>query len=214
MDLYSQLKADLQRGRFAPGSPLKQSELAEHYGVSRIPVRDALARLKSEGWLTGHGKRGVAVPRFDPLEAEDLYLMRMHLEPLLLSLAAPSLNGELLGRAQDILDAMETTPPLDAATLGQLNWQFHTGLYRAAGRPTLFKTVEQLQRQCERYIGYQNRSLDYQSTSQREHYQLLALLRQGETREACSLLEQHIAAAGRVLVEHLKEQQGADVDMK
>lgn len=205
MDLYQRLKADLQRGRFAPGVPLKQSEIAEHYGVSRIPVRDALARLKSEGWLTGHGKRGVAVPLFDPQEAEDLYLMRMYLEPILLKLAAPNLNSELLGRARDILDTMETTPPLDAASLGQLNWQFHTGLYRAAARPTLFNTVEQLQRQCERYIGYQNRNLDYQSTSQREHYQLLELLQQGKTEKACALLEQHIAAAGRVLVAHLQK---------
>ncbi|HEY8568892.1 GntR family transcriptional regulator [Microbulbifer sp.] len=205
MDLYLQLKADLQHGLFAPGTPLKQSEIAEHYGVSRIPVRDALARLKSEGWLTGHGKRGVAVPLLDPQEAEDLYLMRMHLEPLLLERAAPNLNGELLGRARDILDAMETNPPLDAAALGQLNWQFHTGLYRAAARPTLFNTVEQLQRQCERYIGYQNRSLDYQDTSQREHYQLLELLQRGKTDKACTLLEQHIAAAGRVLVAHLSK---------
>ncbi|WOX06930.1 GntR family transcriptional regulator [Microbulbifer pacificus] len=209
MDLYQQLKADLQRGRFAPGTPLKQSEIADYYGVSRIPVRDALARLKVEGWLTGHGKRGVAVPLLDPQEAEDLYLMRMRLEPLLLELAAPSLNGELLGRARDILDSMEATPKqtpaLDAAEIGRLNWLFHTELYRAAARPTLFNTVEQLQRQCERYIGYQNRSLDYQATSQREHYQLLALLQRGETEKACTLLERHIAAAGRMLVAHLRK---------
>ncbi|WP_105102962.1 GntR family transcriptional regulator [Microbulbifer pacificus] len=204
MDVYRQLKADLQRGHFAPGTPLKQSEIAQHYGVSRIPVRDALARLKSEGWLTGHGKRGVAVPLFDPQEAEDLYLMRMRLEPLLLKLAAPNLNGEQLGRARDILDELEGPSALDAAEIGRLNWLFHTCLYRAAARPTLFNTVEQLQRQCERYIGYQNRHLDYQTTSQREHYQLLELLQQRESEKACALLEHHIAAAGRVLVAHFR----------
>ncbi|MCK7599072.1 GntR family transcriptional regulator [Microbulbifer sp. CAU 1566] len=203
MDLYQQLKADLQQGHFAPGTVLKQTLLAELYGVSRIPVRDALARLKSEGWLTAHGKRGLAVPQFDPQEAEDLYLMRMRLEPLLQELAAPNLNRETLGRARDILDAMEASPALGAAEIGALNWQFHTCLYRAAERPTLFAAVEQLHRQCERYIGYQSRSLDYQATSQGEHYQLLDFLERGESAAAVALLEQHIARAGRALVEHL-----------
>ena len=209
MSLYRQLKADLQRGRFAPGSVLTQTELAQLYDVSRIPVRDALQRLKSEGWLTGHGKRGVAVPHFDPLEVEDLYLMRMRLEPLLQELAAPHLNGEILGRARDILDKMEREPQLSAAEIGALNWQFHTCLYRPAGHPTLFATVEQLHRQCERYIGYQSRSLDYQGTSQREHYEILDQLQRGDSTAASDLLEQHIAAAGRALVDYLRDANGS-----
>nr|WP_281383157.1 GntR family transcriptional regulator [Microbulbifer rhizosphaerae] len=129
--------------------------------------------------------------------------MRMRLEPLLQTLAAPKLNAEILGRARDILDGMEEEKTLPASEIGALNWQFHTCLYRAAGRPTLFATVEQLHRQCERYIGYQSRSLDYQHTSQREHYALLEALQRGDTEEAAEILEQHIAAAGRALVKHL-----------
>lgn len=208
MSLYRQLKADLQRGRFAPGSVLTQAELAERYAVSRIPVRDALQRLKNEGWLTEHGKRGVAVPEFDPLEVEDLYLMRMRLEPLLQELATPHLNGEILGRARDILDTMEQSAELSAEQIGAYNWQFHACLYQVAGHPTLFATVAQLHCQCERYIGYQSRSLDYQRTSQREHYELLELLQKGDSNAASALLEQHIAAAGRALVDYLRRAAG------
>ncbi|MCQ3828044.1 GntR family transcriptional regulator [Microbulbifer elongatus] len=208
MDLYQQLKLDLQQGLIAPGTPLKQAEIAARYGVSRIPVRDVLARLRAEGWLCDHGKRGVAVPKLDPQEAEDLYLMRMYLEPLLLARAAANLNGELLGRARDILDTMDREPALDAAMLGQRNWQFHTTLYRAAARPALLHTVEQLQRQCERYIGYQNRNLDYQAVSQQEHHRLLDLLYQGDTAAACKLLERHITTAGRIQVDHLSNRSG------
>ncbi|SHF68732.1 DNA-binding transcriptional regulator, GntR family [Microbulbifer donghaiensis] len=204
MSLYQRIKEDLLRGRFAPGQVLKQTELAELYDVSRIPVRDAVQQLKSEGWLTGHGKRGVAVPRFDPLEVEDLYLMRMRLEPLLQTLAAPQLNAETLGRARDILDRMDADPTLPAAEIGALNWAFHACLYKAAARPTLFATVEQLHRQCERYIGYQSRSLDYQRTSQREHYAILDALQRGDSETAASLLEQHVAAAGQQLAEFLR----------
>ncbi|AMX01553.1 GntR family transcriptional regulator [Microbulbifer thermotolerans] len=204
MGLYQRLKSDLQQGRFAPGRILKQSELAEMYGVSRIPVRDALQRLKSEGWLSGHGKRGVAVPLFDPLEVEDLYLMRTRLEPLLLELAAPHLSGEILGRAEDILDRMEIGNQLEAAEIGALNREFHACLYRPAGRRTLFATVEQLHQQCERYIGYQSRGLDYQAQSQSEHYEILSALRQGEIQQATCILGNHISAAGQALVQHLR----------
>lgn len=204
MNLYQRIKKDLQLGHFEPGEVLKQAEVAERYGVSRIPVRDALQQLKSEGWLTEHGKRGMAVPLFDPLEVEDLYLMRMRLEPLLQTLAAPLLNAETLGRAKDILDRMESAPELTAAEIGALNWEFHACLYRAAARPTLFATVQQLHRQCERYIGYQSRSLDYQVTSQREHYAILDALQRDDREAAAALLEQHIAAAGRQLVEFLR----------
>ncbi|WP_346838756.1 GntR family transcriptional regulator [Microbulbifer sp. SAOS-129_SWC] len=204
MSVYDRIKTDLVAGHLAAGSALTQTELAERYGVSRIPVRDALQRLKSEGWLAPHGKRGVAVPRFDALEVEDLYLMRTRLEPLLLQFAAGRLSGETLGRARDILDRMEREADLPAEAIGELNWQFHACLYQAAKHPTLFAAVEQLNRQYQRYIGYQARSLDYQHTSQREHYAMLEALRRGEGDAAAALLEQHIATAGRTLVAYLR----------
>ncbi|USD21996.1 GntR family transcriptional regulator [Microbulbifer variabilis] len=203
MNLYEKIKADLQRGRFPAGQALKQAELAELYEVSRIPIRDALQRLKNEGWLSPHGKRGVAVPEFDPLEVEDLYLMRMRLEPLIQTLAQKKLTGEILGRARDILDTMEGNPNLSAEQIGSLNWQFHATIYLAAERPTLFATVEQLHRQCERYIGYQSCSLDYQNTSQKEHYAILEALQQKKEQEAAALLATHIETAGKQLVSFL-----------
>ncbi|MCO1333433.1 GntR family transcriptional regulator [Microbulbifer sp. OS29] len=204
MGLYEKIKIDLQRGRFRPGEVLKQANLAELYAVSRIPVRDALQRLQSEGWLTPHGKRGVAVPLFDPLEVEDLYLMRMRIEPLLQTLALNKLNGEILGRARDILDTLEQDPGLSAVQIGALNWQFHACIYRAAGRPTLFAAVEQLHRQCGRYIGYQSGKLGYQNTSQSEHHHLLDSLQAGRGEEAAIQLRDHIEGAGKQLVNYLR----------
>lgn len=207
MGLYQKIKMDLQRGRFSPGQVLTQVELAKLYEVSRIPVRDALSKLKNEGWLTPYGKRGVAVPQFDPVEVEDLYLMRMRLEPLLQTLALDKLNAEIMGRAKDILDSMESNTQLSAEQIGNLNWQFHACIYAAAERPTLFSTVEQLHRQCERYIGYQSRNLRYQNTSQEEHFAILSALQQGNGELATTLLTQHIEAAGKLLVGYLSQPQ-------
>ncbi|GGO67960.1 GntR family transcriptional regulator [Bowmanella pacifica] len=203
MSLYNKLKTDLQAGRFAPGTILKQKALAEQYQVSRIPVRDAILKLKNEGWLTDHGKCGVAVPEFDALEVEDIYLMRMRLEPLLQELALPRLNSEVLGRAEDILAQMERSP-ISAADIGELNWQFHACLYQAAQRPTLYAVVKHLHRQCQRYIGYQSLSLNYQSRSQAEHHALLDALRARDGKLAERLLREHISEAGQALVKFLR----------
>ena len=201
--MYHKLKADLQAGRFAPGTVLKQKVLAEQYQVSRIPVRDAILRLKNEGWLADHGKCGVAVPEFDANEVEDIYLMRTRLEPLLQELAMANLNAEILGRAEDILIKM-ASDGLTAADIGELNWQFHACIFRAAERPTLFNMVEHLHRQCQRYIGYQSLSLNYQSRSQAEHHALLSALRKGDASLASQLLSEHISEAGQALVRFLR----------
>ena len=83
--LYQQLKQDIVQGKLPEKQALKQAQLAERYGVSRIPIRDALQRLKNEGWLVEHGKSSVMLRPLNADDAQDLYLMRMHLEPTLLA---------------------------------------------------------------------------------------------------------------------------------
>jgi len=102
LELIEQLKADILNGALPRGCPLRQQELSARYNVSRIPVRDAIAQLKNQGWLVTHGKAGVMVPELNWREAEDLYQMRMALEVHLLEHALPNLTHEVLGRAKDI----------------------------------------------------------------------------------------------------------------
>ncbi|MCC2618139.1 GntR family transcriptional regulator [Aestuariibacter halophilus] len=201
--LYKAFKQDIQAGRLPVGTPLKQTELAQRYGVSRIPVRDAIKQLMAEGWLAQHGKRGVMIPPLDPTEAEDLYLMRMYLEPLILTHAIPHLSHQTLGQAQDLLQQLDDTT-LDPHQHGALNWSFHALLYQAAQRPVLYQTIADLHRQCARYIGYQSLTLDYLHTSQAEHHDLLDAIRDKNTRLAKSILKQHISEAGEQLVAYLR----------
>lgn len=202
MKLSDKIKQDIQQGHWPSGLVLKQTELAEFYQVSRIPVRDAIAQLLNQGWLVPHGKAGIAVANFDQTEIEDLYLMRMRLEPLLLDYAAPNLTFAQLGQAEDIL--LQADSCTNASEIGELNWQFHLSLYQAAKRPTLFDTVCQLHQKCGRYIGYQSVSLNYLNHSQQEHRKMLALLRSGDSAKACELLAEHIRQAGQALIRYLQ----------
>lgn len=204
--LYQQLKQDILDNKLPTGCPLKQVQLSEQYGVSRIPIRDVIQRLKNDGWLAPIGKRGVMVLPLSADEAEDLYMMRAYLEPLILSYAIPNLNHQTLGLATDILVQLDR-PDLSVQQHGELNWDFHSALYRAAERPTLFNTINQLHQQCARYIGFHSVELAYIDTSQQEHYQLLDAIKVGQVQRAQSILEQHICDAGKLMVSYLHKRQ-------
>lgn len=205
LELIEQLKADILNGALPRGCPLRQQELSVRYNVSRIPVRDAIAQLKNQGWLVTHGKAGVMVPELNWREAEDLYQMRMALEVQLLEHALPNLTHEVLGRAKDI-NLQLNNPCLTLLERGQLNWDLHATLYEVANRPTLFKVVAILNEQVRRYMGFQYGPLNYRDTSQNEHERLISLIESDQKDQALRYLKAHIEVAGRMLVDYLKNE--------
>lgn len=207
--LYQQLKQDIQLQYWAAAQVLTQQQLAAHYGVSRIVVRDVQQQLMSEGWLSAHGKAGMQVATFSVAEAEELCMLRLQLEPLALRLAASELSFSQLGQAEDVLRQLAQHTTMPAYQRGELNWQFHRLLYQPCGKVHLLRLLDQLHQQVARYLGYQEQVLAYADTSAREHQQLISLLRQRQTDAACQLLQQHICDASALLTQHLKNSQGA-----
>lgn len=205
--LYYQLKQDLQLQYWPPGTVLTQQQLAQHYGLSRIVVRDVQQQLLTDGWLVAHGKAGFKVAPLSPAEAQELTLLRLQLEPLALQLSAPQLNFSILGQAEDVLLQLATQHNLAPYQRGELNWQFHRLLYQGCNMPHLLRLLDQLHQQVSRYLGYQESVLTYTDTSAAEHQQLLQLLRQQHTAQACELLRQHISSANELLVHHLQQSQ-------
>lgn len=203
-DVLVRLKADIKEQKLPIGVPLKQAELAVRYDVSRIPIRDSLQQLLAEGWLVPHGKCGVMIPKLVLHEAEDLYRMRSALEVMLLELAFPNLTHAILGQAKDYLEQLEQKE-ITLLERGELNWLFHKTLYEAAQRPTLFKVVEQLHTQVDRYIGFQCIPLNYDSQSQLDHYQLISLIQDKEYSLALDCLRLHIEKAGKALINYLRD---------
>lgn len=201
--LLDQLKADILNGQLERGCPLRQQELSDRYNVSRIPIRDAIAVLKNQGWLVAHGKAGVMVPELNWCEAEDLYQMRALLECQLLEYAIPNITYEVIGKARDINQQLNSDN-LSLVERGQLNWDLHASLYKVANRATLFNVVAILNEQVRRYMGFQYGPLNYRNISQNEHEQLLDFLSAGESDKALALLYRHIDEAGKKLVSYLK----------
>ncbi|MDJ0798193.1 MAG: GntR family transcriptional regulator [Calothrix sp. MO_167.B12] len=195
------LREAIIQGILQPGESLRQDEIAKQFGVSRIPVREALRQLEVEGLVNFYAHRGAVVSALSPAEVEEIGEIRVALETTAIKLAIPNLTEFDLEKAQYILDT--TVTETDVARLGELNWEFHTTLYSPANRPRLLGIIKNLHMNIERYVRLQMTNMNYAPLSHKEHEQLLNACRQKDTSTAVRLLKRHIGTATKELVKYL-----------
>ncbi|MDX2212973.1 MAG: GntR family transcriptional regulator [Oculatellaceae cyanobacterium bins.114] len=196
------LRQAITHGIFAEGQSLRQDEIASKFGVSRIPVREALRQLEAEGLVTFHPNRGATVTTLTPAEVQEIFEIRVALETTALKLAISHLTEPILHQANTILVA--TDQVTDVARWAELNWQFHETLYAPAQRPRLLTLIKTLHINGDRYVRLQLANNNYLEFSQKEHYQLLAACQHQNVEEAIAILQHHITTAGDRLVAYLK----------
>lgn len=197
------LREAIVRGIFQEGQSLRQDEIATQFGVSRIPVREALRQLEAEGLVTLHLNRGATVSALSPAEAQEIFEIRSALEVKAIQLAIPKLTASDLEKASEIL--AQTDQVTDAGMLAKLNWEFHATLYAAAERPRLLTMIKTQHLNVDRYVRLQMSQIDYLDCSQKEHYQLLEACQQQDTKAGVRLLKRHIDTAGDELVAYLQK---------
>lgn len=194
-DAYERIRAAIRDGSLAPGLRLTEVELAARFGVSRTPVRQALARLEAEGLLTHAPRRGLTVTRPDHSQVVELYVMREILEGAAARLAAQHASETELAAMAELV---EQEPSLygDAAALAALNQRLHGLLYLAAHNRYLLKSLEQLSANMAllpSLLTVEGRA----QSAHKEHRALLRALskRDGEAAEAAA--KAHARAAQR-----------------
>lgn len=140
---YARIRAAIRDGSLAPGERLTETDLAARFGVSRTPVRQAIARLEAEGLLTHEARRGLAVTRPDHQQVVELYVMREVLEGAAARLAAQHASETEIAAMAEII-AREPEAFGDAAALAGVNQRLHGLLYLAAHNRYLLRSLEQL----------------------------------------------------------------------
>lgn len=208
--LAEDLRQRILAGELPQGTALRQDALAQHYGVSRIPLREAFRRLEAEGLLRIEPNKGAVVADFPPQEIGELFEMRAALESDLLRLSVPHVARDDLAEAAEALGAYEKA--LDRGQVsdwGALNWRFHSALYRAAGRPRWLEAVAQLNRQTDRFVRLQLALTGALDRARSEHRELLQLTANREAEAAARLVRVHILDAGQMLVRALAAERAA-----
>lgn len=191
------LRLAIGSGEFAPGFQLRQDELAERFGTSRIPVREALRQLEAEGFVTFLPNRGAVVSDLSIDEVVELLEIRIALECHALRLAIPAMGDIDLDDATKILRSYDKEP--EPEKWGEFNWRFHQALYAPCNRPRLLAMIEANYGHVSRFTRALVSRATGKERPQREHYQLLELCRGGEIEKAVRLLREHIVQTQKTL---------------
>jgi DNA-binding GntR family transcriptional regulator len=200
------LRTDILRGKLKSKQPLRQDELAASFGVSKIPVREALFQLKAEGLVTFSPNRGATVSELSPAEVDEIYTIRIALETMALQRALPNLTIANLTQAEALLNAIDQEKNM--VRWGELNWEFHATLYYPADLPRLMEWINMLHVNVARYVVVYLAGMEYRAISQQEHREILDACRRGDNMAAQTLLRQHLQAAATQLITFLKQREG------
>lgn len=189
-------------GEHAPGSALRQEELARQYASSRMPIREALRTLSAEGLVQLIPNRGAIVAPIDADELRENVEMREAAETLAIRLAVPHLSNARIDEAAQLQKQIETADVMD---FGALNKAFHLALYLPANRPRLMAHISSLHDIADRYLRFTLVHLDYVGRSSNEHEAIIEACYQRDIDKAISLTSAHILDAGMTLETFLRD---------
>lgn len=198
------LRDAILRGQVAGGTHLNQNLIALDYGVSAIPVREALKQLESEGLVTSTPHRGAVVSSLSPEEIQDLYDIRIALESLAVRLAVRHLTDADIARLEKLLRAMDRES--DPAQWLDMNLDFHRALYAASKRTHLCTLIDTLRRNTERYLRIYAKSMGRLHKAQAEHRKILAAYRRQDETGAANALRDHLQNTLRGLLAIFREE--------
>lgn len=200
--IATELREAILRGDHAPGTRIRQEDLADRHGASRLPVREALRMLEGEGLVTLVANTGAWVSRLSLRDCEEMYQIRERIEPLLLRYNLPSLSDEAIDQLQLLADAMERSA--DVEQFLRLDREFHLSCYAADETILLRDMVLQLWNRTQHYRRAFTRMFRDQGdrSVHYEHQLLVSALRSRDADEAERVLAGHIRRTRLQLVAH------------
>ncbi len=161
-----------------PGDAIVEDDLAEQIGISKTPVRQALARLEREGLVVRIPYKATYVADLDPADASDILELRAVLEGLAARSVVDVVDDGMLDRAEELLDAYDAAVlEGDLATAGRLGEEFHRLVSGASANRHVATMLETLNLQLERLRAMSGHHQDRAERSGREHRAILAALR-------------------------------------
>jgi DNA-binding GntR family transcriptional regulator len=190
--VYRQLRRDLARGVYRPG-PIRIRPLAERFGVSATPVREALRRLEAEGLVTLR-KNQIVVNAVSESELREVFAIRAELETFALRTGAEAIrkDAKLLADLDRLIDLMDEHEH-DLEEWRTANEEFHMRIYHAAGMPRLSAMIDSLWIVVEPYLRLYVSTAGSFRAAQEQHRAILASLRDGKAVKAAALLRTHLS---------------------
>jgi DNA-binding GntR family transcriptional regulator len=202
--IAARLRRAIVSGEYEAGTRLRQADVAERFGVSTTPVREAFVSLVRQGFLSGDPHKGVMVRQPDVAEMHELYEIRFALEPLATAMAAKRITDQDLADLDVIVEEMRALAAQESAEdqHNVLNANFHARIYSVADRPRLFELIMGLRAQSGVYVRMFPVEIVARGVSDEQHAGIVEALRSRSPRRAERAMREHL----RFNVEHIAKQ--------
>lgn len=198
---YEQILRGMADGTFTPMQPLVIRSIADSFGISATPIREALQRLVAERLLVQLPNRSIVVPRMTAERFGQLLPMRVALEGMATELATPRFTDADFTRIDELLkDIAETTHTFDARLYLRLNRDFHFYIYERSGNPELLQVIEGLWLKVGPVFTGLFDTDHYREHANDEHLNIMAAIRRGDAAGARDAVAQDLTLAAEALM--------------
>lgn len=142
--VHDWLRDKILSGDYPPGTRLNESLIAREHNISRIPVREALVRLRESGLVMKHDRRGMFVIELTPEDIQRINSVRIILEAEALRLCRANMTKKQATRLKDLMEKMENWDGQSEIDAAEIDIEFHRTIWSAAGNPVLYNTLNSL----------------------------------------------------------------------
>lgn len=202
--IEERLRSAILDGRLPAGTAVRQQELATLFGVSRMPVREALRQLEAQSLLKVEMHKGAVVAPLIGEDAVDTYALRVLLETEALRQSIPLLDASDIASARGYIQQLENET--GHAEIGRLNRLFHMSLYSKAPNKKLLRLIEDELNEEERFLRFHLSTMGLGKLTQDDHNALVDAASDKLVDEAIAVLERHLNTAARVIRKYLDTQ--------
>lgn len=195
-------------GEYPPGHRLRIPELAQACNVSTIPVREALRLLEGERLVRAEPNRGAVVADLSIDDLNDLYAVRLRLEPAAIASQAPLSPSETAALTNLLDDLEDARSADDTDSVMELHRRFHFDLYSRSESTWLPHLTAVLWNHAERYQFLSLTPRYPEATS--EHLAIVDALAAGDAARASTMMHDHLESTRRLLEQHFSERGPGD----
>ncbi len=194
-EIATALRRAFRERLIPPGQALNQDELARRFGVSRIPLREALRTLVGEGLIIMRPGLGAVVTELNVGEVQELYGLRLQLEPPLAHAIVEHLGRRDVDDLGRVVEAMQALAAEQSEEWSSLNYRFHRRLYELSGQRHAVRLVVQVLNLVEPYARVHAHVLGSRPRMQQERFDTLQAVRDHDATRVQALVEQSIRTA-------------------
>lgn len=200
-EIEETLRNAILDGRLPCGTAIRQEALAQLFGVSRMPVREALRQLEAQGLLQVVQYKGAVVAPLIEDDSLETYELRQLLEAQALRLSVPLLSNEDFEEAEGYIEALEVET--DFGKIGTLNRQFHQALYGKAPNKKLLALIEAGLIEEERFLRFNLEQMNLGKLCQDDHRALLRHARANDVEACIAELQLHLQRGVKAITYYL-----------